>query len=132
LGLRIPFWEHVGMKEAAARPGEGYAEVRLDVTPQVMNPHGVVHGGALATLVDGSVGAALRTVVDPSAMYSTVELKINYLRPAKGSWLVAKASLYHRGGRTAVGKSEIYDEGGTLVAVGMATYMIFSERTKSG
>jgi len=128
LSLHIPFWEHVGMKEMVALPGEGYAEVRLDVTPEVLNPHGMVHGGALATLVDGSIGAAVRTVHDSSRMSSTIELKINYLRPAKGSWLLAKASLYHHGSRTAVGKSEIYDENGNLVAVGTATFMILPKR----
>ncbi|WP_052948080.1 PaaI family thioesterase [Aneurinibacillus tyrosinisolvens] len=73
-------------------------------------------------------GSAVRSVLTEEEISPTVELKINYIRPAKGEYLVAKSKLYHRGGSLAVGQAEIFDSNGDLVAMGTATFMILKKR----
>jgi uncharacterized protein (TIGR00369 family) len=124
-----PFWAYLGMKEQVMEHGS--AEVRLDVFPDLLQRRGIVHGGVIATLIDASIGSAVRSTLGEDGATSTIELKTNYLRPAKGAYLIAKASLYHRGGTTAVGKSEVFDDAGNLIAVGTATFMLF-EKQDSG
>lgn len=121
-----PFWDYIGMKEQIIE--DGYAELRIDITPDLLQRRGTVHGGVLATLIDGAVGSAVRSVLSEEEISPTVELKINYLRPAKGEYLIAKSKLYHRGGTLAVGQAEIYDSNENLVAIGTATFMILKKR----
>lgn len=119
-----PFWDHIGMEEQVIE--EGYAELRINITPNLHQRRGSVHGGVLASLIDGAVGSAVRSTLSQDQVSTTVELKINYLRPAKGSYLLAKAKLSHRGRTLAVGQAEIVNPDGKLVAMGTATYMILS------
>jgi uncharacterized protein (TIGR00369 family) len=117
-----PFWDYIGMIEEKIE--EGYAELRIHITPNLLQRRGVVHGGVVATLVDGAVGSAVRSVLSEEQASATVEMKVNYIRPAKGDYLLAKSTLTHRGKTLAVGQAEIFDSQGTLVAIGAATYMI--------
>jgi uncharacterized protein (TIGR00369 family) len=122
-----PFWAYLGMKEQKME--NGYAEVQMNVSPDLLQRRGLVHGGAIATLIDGSIGSAVRTTLsEEEAGTATVELKINYLRPAKGVYLLAKASLYHRGGTLVFGKSEVFDDAGNLIAVGTATFILIKKK----
>ena len=59
----------------AATPGE-----------QHYNPIGVVHGGLAATLLDSAIGCAMQTKAPPGFFYTTIELKINYVRPCWRVW----------------------------------------------
>ncbi|MEW9672988.1 PaaI family thioesterase [Ammoniphilus sp. 3BR4] len=121
-----PFWDYIGMKEMIIE--NGYAELRIDITSNLHQRRGSVHGGVLATLIDGAVGSAVRSVLSEEEISPTVELKINYIRPAVGEYLIAKAKLYHRGGKLAVGQAEIFDSNEKLVAIGTATFMILNKR----
>ncbi|MEH7587868.1 PaaI family thioesterase [Priestia megaterium] len=87
---------------------------------------GGLHGGVIATLIDAAVGSAVRSSLSEEENASTVELKVNYTRPGIGKYLVAKSTLSHRGKTLAVGEVKIEDSSGKLVALGSATYMIFS------
>jgi uncharacterized protein (TIGR00369 family) len=121
-----PFWAYLGMKEL--KMDNGYAEVRLDVFPDLLQRRGLVHGGAIATLIDGSIGSAVRSTLGEDGATATIELKVNYLRPAKGTYLLAKASLYHKGGTIVFGKSEVFDDAGNLVAVGTGTFILIKKK----
>ena len=117
-----PFWDYIGMTEEMIE--EGKAELRLNVTQNLLQRRGVVHGGVISSLVDGAVGSAIRSVLSEEQLSATVELNVNYLRPAKGEYLMAKSKLSHLGKTIAVGQAEIFDPQGTRVAMGKATYMI--------
>lgn len=84
-------------------------------------------GGVSATLIDGAVVSAVRSVLPEDSISPTVELKINFIKPAV-EYLIAKAKLYHRGGKLSVGQAEIYDSNDNLVAIGPATFMILPKR----
>ena len=119
-----PFWDYIGMEEQLIE--KGYAELRINITPNLYQRRGSVHGGVLATLIDGAVGSAVRSTLSEDQASATVELKINYFRPAKGDYLIAKAKLIQRGKTIAVGQAEIIDSDERVVAMGTATYMILS------
>ncbi|UOF91159.1 PaaI family thioesterase [Fodinisporobacter ferrooxydans] len=121
-----PFWDYIGMRELKIE--DGYAELRIDITPDLLQRRGVVHGGVLATLIDGVIGSAVRSTLTDELGSATVELKVNYIRPAKGEYLIAKSKLTYRGGTLAVGQAEVFDSEGTLTAIGTATFMILKKR----
>ncbi|WP_061579831.1 PaaI family thioesterase [Saccharococcus caldoxylosilyticus] len=119
-----PFWDCIGMRETVMK--EGYAEIEIDITSNLHQRRGTVHGGVLASLIDASIGSAVRSTLQGDQASATVEMKINYFRPAYAERLTAKAKLNHRGKTLAVGTAEIIDPNGKAVAAGSATYMILS------
>ena len=81
-------------------------EIRMPITPQVMQQHGFVHGGVLSYLADNALtfagGGRLEGLV------VTGEYKINYIRPARGDALVARAEAISSGKTQSVTRCEIY------------------------
>jgi len=85
-----------------------------------------MHGGAIGSLADSAGGVALRTLAEPLAV-TTVEFKVNLLAPVTEGELVAEARIVRKGSRIAVAEVEIKAQGGNLVAVALATYMILGQ-----
>jgi uncharacterized protein (TIGR00369 family) len=91
------------------------------------NPIGVVHGGVAATLLDSAMGCAVHSTLPARVGYTTLEIKVNYLRPITvATGLVrCEAKVLHVGGRTATAEGRIEDERGRLYAHGTMTCLIF-------
>jgi acyl-CoA thioesterase len=122
------YYGYLGMK--LEELGEGTSRFRMSVSSRLFNAGGVVHGGALASIADAAVAAALATLVDPASQdMFTVEMKINFLAPARDGEIVAQAEIVQKGRSVAVGESLVYDGEGRLLAKAMATYLI-RERKK--
>jgi uncharacterized protein (TIGR00369 family) len=119
-----PFWDHIGLKEVELEGG--YFELELEVRPYLLQRRGIVHGGVLATLADATIAAAIRSTLNDGEGLVTVELKISYLKPAKGERLTSKGSLLKRGKSICVGNADIFDEEGEQVAFGNGTFMILN------
>lgn len=118
---RIPFREVIGAEVVEA--GHGRSVVRMPASDHTQNNLGMVHGGALCTLADAALGTALRSALRPGDAVATIEMKINFLAPARGD-LLARARTLHVGGLTAVGEVDIEDIQGTLVAKALATFFV--------
>jgi uncharacterized protein (TIGR00369 family) len=106
--------------------GEGRASFELDPAERHYNPLGTVHGGIAATLLDSAMGCAVHTTLGEGEAYTTLELKVNYVRPileATGR-IVAAGSVIHRGGRVATAEARLTDAGGRLLAHGTSTCLI--------
>lgn len=86
----------------------GYFEIRLEKQDFMARPAGMFNGGVIATLVDTSSGYAAASAKIPGSYFVTVELKVNYLNPAMGEQLIAKASVLKNGKVLTVVRSEIY------------------------
>src|SRR5438477_2325161 len=91
-----PVSRHLGIRFTAAEPGLLTAEIRLD--PEIhANMNGSVHGGVIATLADSTLSCAFGTTLEDGEEVATLELKVNYLRPARGTRLSAVGRVVQRG-----------------------------------
>lgn len=120
-----PFWSLLGMELIAVK--KGWAKIRLPYTAKLANGIGLAHGGAIFSPADSAVGMALVGLLNKDETVSTLEMKINYLKPVQGGEIVAEAKIIHRGTMTAIGDVEVRDDKGNLVAKGLATYAIFKK-----
>ncbi len=99
-----PFSVYLGAELVGFAPG--LAELRIPIRPELMQQHGFVHGGVVSYAADNALtyagGAALgRGVV-------TSEFKINYVRPARGDALIARATVVHAGESQAVCRCDVF------------------------
>ena len=91
------------------------------------NPIGMVHGGVACTLLDSCMSCAVQTHLAQGQGYTTLELKVNLVRPitqATGP-IRAEGRTLHVGRRSGTAEGKILDAKGTLLAHGTATCMIF-------
>jgi acyl-CoA thioesterase len=120
----IPFNAHVGLK--LVRLHKDGVTVGCTLRPELMNGSGTLHGGVTATLADVAVGMALARHLGRPRAATTVELKVNYLRPIAHGKITARAHLVKVGARLCCGRVDILDAQKRPVAVALATYMILS------
>ena len=89
--------------------------------------HGNVHGGILATVLDASMAAAVNSLLPEHEFTVTTEMKVNYLSPAAGSLLIAKARVIKRGRSLSLCQADLYDERDKLLCHATATFFIFEK-----
>jgi uncharacterized protein (TIGR00369 family) len=106
---------------------EGRAVFAVTPAEYHYNPIGVVHGGLACTLLDSSMGCAVQTTLPAGTGYTTLELKVNLLRPltAQTGRVRCEGTVIHVGGRTATAEARIVDAQGKLYAHATTTCMIF-------
>lgn len=95
------------------------------------NPIGNVHGGLACTLFDSAMGCAVHTMLPAGVAYTTVELKVNFLRPidVRTGLLLCEGKTIHVGGRIATAEARLLDEAGKLYGHATTTCMIFCEES---
>lgn len=98
------------------------AAVELDADERHLNGHGTVHGGAIATLVDMAMGAAVLRHDTGDDAPVTIEMKVTYLRPATPGRLRAEAAIRRRGKRIVIAEVDVLDADGEAVAHGIGTF----------
>jgi len=91
--------------------------------PELMNAHGVLHGGVTATMADAAVGIAITTRMGRPAA-TTVEMKLNYMRPVTGGKITARAYLLRMGSTLCIGRVDLFNDARELVAAALVTYML--------
>lgn len=84
----------------------GSAELRVPVRDELKQHHGFVHGGVVSYAADNALTYAGGSVLGTSVV--TSEFKINYVRPAMGEYIVARASVVYSGRTQAVCRCEVY------------------------
>ncbi len=103
-----PFTCLLGANLEKARQEE--VVISLPLRRDLFQQHGFAHGGVISYLADNSITFAGGIALGGDAL--TAEFKINYIRPAKGEKLVARAKLIHAGRRQAVCQCEIFVRNG--------------------
>lgn len=98
-----PFSQFIGAR--LTRLGNGEAELRIPIRHELLQQNGFVHGGVLGYACDNCLTFAAGSVLGSEVV--TSEFKINYLRPAVGSELVARASVIHSGKSQAVCRCDV-------------------------
>jgi acyl-CoA thioesterase len=104
--------------------GGGRSAFALTASAAHMNPHGVVHGGVVYTLVDYAMGGAVTSQLAPGERCATIEVKIHYLATAEAGEIVADATVVSRTRRIAVLEARAHDGAGRLLALATGTYYI--------
>lgn len=112
----------------------GRVVMSLETRPDFANPLGTVHGGIAATLLDSVMGCALHTTLPAGVGYSTLEIKVNYLRAVRtdGQKLTATGTVIHAGRRTATAEGKVLDEHGKLIAHATTTCIILRPPAEAG
>ncbi len=97
------------------------------------NPLGTVHGGVMATLLDSALGCAVQSMLPAGTSYTTLELKVNYLRPIteKTGTVYAEGKIIHIGGRIATAEARLTDAKGKLYAHATTTCIILRPSSPS-
>jgi uncharacterized protein (TIGR00369 family) len=100
-----------------------FAVFEFEPGPQHSNPMGTLHGGVLCDLADAAMGMAWIAGLAEGESFTTIELKINFLRPVLGGRLKAEGRIVRRGRTIGYAECEIRDEAGRLVAKSSCTGM---------
>jgi uncharacterized protein (TIGR00369 family) len=103
--------------------GAGESVVTMVAEERHSNPMGTIHGGILCDLADAAMGVAFFSTLEPSESFTTLELKINFLRPFWTGKLVARGRVVHRGKAVGMVECDIFDEQERLVARSSSTCM---------
>ncbi|MFN8346580.1 MAG: PaaI family thioesterase [Spirosomataceae bacterium] len=91
------------------------------------NPIGSVHGGVISTMLDSAMGCTIQSALPHGTSYTTLELKVNFLRPVTKTCGQMKATgkIIHLGRKTALVEANLKDDSGKVYAHGVSTCMIF-------
>ena len=117
-----PIMKTLGMELVDA--GDGKASMRIQVGERFHNPMGTVHGGVMTDLADATMGIAVMTTLAEGESFTTLELKMNFIRPVIEDELTSEAKVVHRGKTIALVESVLMNREGKEVARGLATQMI--------
>lgn len=105
--------------------GEGYALLRMKYDERWLRPGRYIMGGMLMTLADMAIYCAILSVVGLKPMTVTNELKINFLRPAIGGDVLARAEVLKAGRRIVYGEIRLWmaDDPKKLIAHATSSYI---------
>ncbi|MEZ0620569.1 PaaI family thioesterase [Pseudomonas sp. Env-60] len=102
---------------------EGVAEVALTLEPHLRNRAGKLHGGAIFSLVDITMGLACSSAHGFDQQSATIECKINYIRAVEDGDVLCTSRVIHTGRRTLVVEADVY-QGERLVAKAQGTFAV--------
>ena len=101
----------------------GESTLWMDVEERHANPMGTVHGGIICDLADAAMGTAYFSTLEEGESFTTLELKINFLRPFWTGRLTARGRVVSRGRTIGMAECDVEDADGRLIARASATCM---------
>jgi uncharacterized protein (TIGR00369 family) len=122
--LYFPHWVGLVMEEVRV----DYARMRLRYRPELDQPVGVVHGGAIATLVDTVVVGAVGSAYEERRRLMTISMQVQYLEPIVGEDAIAEGWVEKRGRSTVFCRVEVRTASGVLGAIGSLIYKVGKPR----
>lgn len=97
--------------------------IELQADKRHSNPMGTLHGGVLCDIADAAMGIAYASTLEDGESFTTLELKINYLKPVWNSTLFAEGRVVRQGKTVGMVECDIRNEKGDLVARASSTCM---------
>lgn len=110
----------------------GVATMHIEVDGRHANPMGTLHGGILCDIADAAMGMAFASTLEPDETFTTLELKINFLKPVWNARLQAVGRVIQRGRTIGLTECEVLNEDGTLVARATSTCMTLRDERGEG
>jgi len=117
----MPIGELLGFHLTELEPGR--AVIQMEARQDHRNPMGTLHGGVLCTIADSAMGIAHISLLEEGESFTTLELKINFLRPVWEGRLRAVAKVVKHGRTITLTECEVVDERDNLVAWASSTSM---------
>jgi uncharacterized protein (TIGR00369 family) len=130
LRLPPPIMDLIGMTLTSVGGGESVLE--MDATERHTNPMSTLHGGVLCDLADAAMGIAYYSTLAEGESFTTLELKINYLKPVWRAHLRATGHVVKRGRTVGLVECDVVDDDGSLVARASSTCMTLRGTMASG
>ncbi|KRF11011.1 PaaI family thioesterase [Nocardioides sp. Soil796] len=120
-----PIAGHMRMELVEAEPGT--VTFRCHPDESHYNPIGMVHGGLVCTLLDSALGCAAQTTLPAGTGYTSIELKVSYLRPVTSDSgpLTCTGRVTKPGRRVTFAEGEVVDKDGRTVATASGTLLVF-------
>jgi uncharacterized protein (TIGR00369 family) len=112
--------------------GPGRAVIELEAGPQHANPMGTLHGGVLGDIADAAMGMAYASGLDAAETFTTLELKINFVRPFWTGLLRAEGRVVSAGRTVGLVECDVRDAGDRLVARATSTCMTLRGEQAAG
>jgi uncharacterized protein (TIGR00369 family) len=119
-----PAAKTLGFRLIDVDPQQGVISIQFDAKQEFLNPMGNVQGGFLAAMLDDTLGPALVATLPKNHFAPTIELKVNFIRPAKLGRIVGTGRVVAKGGTIAFLAGELKTEQGELLATATATARI--------
>lgn len=121
---KVPFAKLLGIQLDSVEPG--HAVLSMEIRHELKQNHGVVHGGAIAALIDSAMALAIMPLLAENERTTTVDLTIHYLRPLTEGTARSSARVVRAGKRVITVSAELFDEHGKLAATALSTYLRLS------
>ena len=125
-----PVAELIGFHLVEVEPGRAVFE--MEAGPRHANPMGTLHGGILCDIADAAMGIAYASTLEEGESFTTLELKINFLKPVWNARLRAEGHLVKRGKTVGLVECDVRDETGSLVARASSTCLTLSGKQAAG
>ena len=114
------FAKMIGMRLVDMRANE--ATIQIEMRDELRQPHGLLHGGVTATLIDTAMAFAVITVLEKDEIASTVDLTVHYLRPHTEGAFSCTAKIVRAGKRLIFVSAEVINAQGKQIATAISTY----------
>jgi len=111
---------------------KGMAVFEMEASERMYNPMGTLHGGILCDISDAAMGFAFATTLEDHESFTTVEIKLNFLKPVWKTKLRAVGKLIKRGNTIGLLECHVYDEKNSLVAHSTSTCMVLRDGKREG
>ncbi|MFZ0579887.1 MAG: PaaI family thioesterase [Candidatus Acidiferrales bacterium] len=125
-----PIAQLIGFRLTQIQKGE--AVVEFEANNKHANPMGTLHGGVLCDVADAAMGIAFASTLDDGESFTTLELKINFLRPVWNEKLRAVGKVVSRGKTVGMTECEITNSAGAIVARSSSTCMVLRGEKAAG
>lgn len=117
----VPFLKLLGIEVESVGPGT--ATLLLPVREELTRNDGIIHGGAVASVIDSAFAFAIVPLLADNERTVTVDITIHYLRPLSGGTSKTVARVVRAGRRVITVSAELFDENDKLAATALSTYL---------
>jgi uncharacterized protein (TIGR00369 family) len=125
-----PIAQLIGFTLTDVEPGR--AVIEFEATPRHVNPMGTLHGGVLCDIADAAMGMAYAATLDEGETFTTLELKMNFLKPVRSGKLVATGRVVKAGRTVGLVECDVVDDKDRLVARASSTCMTLRGEQAAG
>src|ERR1700720_4575698 len=127
---QAPVARLIGFELTSIRHGESVIE--MEAGPQHANPMGTLHGGILCDIADAAMGIAFASTLEEGESFTTLELKINFLKPIWKARLRAVGRVLKQGYTVGLVECDVTDEKGSLVAHATSPFLTLGDAQADG